>query len=104
VRVDEPAVDLAVALAVASAQLDRPIDPGTVVFGEVGLAGEVRAIRQAERRIQEAAKLGFRRCILPKANRNGLALGAGIQCIGVATVAEALLTVDAFPLGAGERR
>ncbi|OUN01686.1 MAG: DNA repair protein RadA [Firmicutes bacterium ZCTH02-B6] len=104
VRADEPAVDLAVALAVASAHLDRPIDPGTVVFGEVGLTGEVRATRHAERRIQEAAKLGFRRCVMPKANHTGRPVPPGFECAGVATVIEALLTVDAFPLGAGERR
>ncbi len=68
VRLDEPAADLAVALAVASAFRDRPVDPGTVVFGEVGLTGEVRGVRQAERRAREAAKLGFRRCILPRSN------------------------------------
>lgn len=104
VRADEPAADLAIALAVASAHLDCPVDPGTVVFGEVGLAGEVRATRQAERRIQEAAQLGFQRCILPQASWSTRAASLGIEGVGVATVAEALLTVKASALGAGERR
>jgi len=104
VRVEEPAVDLAVAMAVASAHLDRPVDPRTVVFGEVGLAGEVRATRHAERRIQEAAQLGFRRCVLPEASWSRRAASFGIEGVGVATVAEALLTIGAVPLGAGGRR
>ncbi|MBO8141269.1 MAG: DNA repair protein RadA [Firmicutes bacterium] len=95
VRLLEPAADLAVAVAVASAHWDRPVDPGTVVFGEVGLAGEVRATRRAERRAQEAAKLGFRRCVLPRANASPVVLRTGIECVGVATVAEALKAVDA---------
>jgi len=104
VRVEEPAVDLAIALAVASAHLDQPVDPGIVVFGEVGLAGEVRATRHGERRLQEAAKLGFRRCVLPKGNGTWRSAELGIECVGVATVAEALWTVDALLPSAGERR
>ncbi|HEY8418708.1 MAG TPA: hypothetical protein VIK93_11825, partial [Limnochordales bacterium] len=86
------------------AHLDRPVDPRTVVFGEVGLAGEVRATRQAERRIQEAAQLGFRRCVLPQASWSQRAASFGIEGVGVATVAEALLTIGAAPLGTGGRR
>jgi len=89
VRLEEPAADLAVGLAVASAFFDVPLDPGTVVFGEVGLTGEVRGVRQAERRAREASKLGFRRCILPRANmpQGGT---TELEYYGVATVSEAL--------------
>ena len=66
--VDEPAVDLAVVAAVASSVRNRPIAPGTAVFGEVGLAGEVRATAQAARRVREAAQMGFTRCVMPAAN------------------------------------
>lgn len=94
VRLDEPAADLAVALAVASAYRDRPVDAGTVVFGEVGLTGEVRGVRQAERRAREAAKLGFRRCILPRSNTPQGRTATDIQYFGVSAVADALRAVD----------
>lgn len=93
VRVSEPAADLAVALAIASATLDRPVDADLVVFGEVGLTGEVRGVRQAERRVRAAAQLGFERCILPKNNVPKGRFDWGAQCIGVSTVAEALRTL-----------
>ncbi len=66
IKVDEPAVDLGIVASMASSFLDKPIDAGTVVFGEVGLTGEVRGISQMEIRIKEAARMGFRRCILPQ--------------------------------------
>jgi DNA repair protein RadA/Sms len=68
IRVEEPAVDLGIVAAIASSFLDRPIDARTVVLGEVGLTGEVRAISQMDVRIKEAARLGFNRCIVPKSN------------------------------------
>jgi len=72
IKVDEPAVDLGIVASMASSFLDRSIDPGTVVFGEVGLTGEVRGISQMDIRIKEAARMGFRRCILPQTpSRNG---------------------------------
>jgi DNA repair protein RadA/Sms len=89
VRLTEPAVDLGVAAAVASSHLDRAADPGTVVIGEVGLAGEVRAVARPELRIREAAKLGFTRCVLPSGNLKHLDV-AGIELVGVGTVREAL--------------
>lgn len=67
-RLTEPAADLAILLAVASSHLDRPVNPDCVIFGEVGLAGEVRAVTQPEQRIGEAVKLGFKRAILPAGN------------------------------------
>ena len=91
VRVDEPAADLGVALAVASSHRDRPVDPAAVAVGEVGLGGEVRAVSQIDRRIAEAAKLGFRRVVAPRANLAGLDdAPAGIELAGVEHVAEAL--------------
>jgi DNA repair protein RadA/Sms len=66
VKVDEPAIDLGIVSAMASSFLDRPIAKGTVVFGEVGLTGEIRGISQTEVRIREAARMGFTRCILPR--------------------------------------
>jgi DNA repair protein RadA/Sms len=91
-KIDEPAVDLGIIAAVASSFRERPIAAQTVVMGEVGLAGEVRAISQAEARIKDAAKLGFKRCVLPalnvekmdKASRNKMEL------LGVRSVDEAM--------------
>jgi len=72
VKVDETAIDLGIVSAMASSFLDRPIATGTVVFGEVGLTGEIRGISQTEIRIKEAARMGFTRCILPRTqNREG---------------------------------
>jgi len=92
-KIDEPAVDLGIIAAVASSFREKPIDPNTVVMGEVGLAGEVRAISQAEVRLKDAAKLGFTRCILPAVNVEKLEKSAGIakmQLMGVRTVDEAM--------------
>jgi DNA repair protein RadA/Sms len=89
-RLDEPAVDLGVAASMASNFLDKPVDPKTVIIGELGLAGEVRAVNQIESRIKEAAKLGFRRCILPKDNLKGLPALKGMTLIGVKSVKEAI--------------
>ena len=88
-RLTEPAADLAILLAVASSHLDRPVDQQTVVFGEVGLAGEVRAVTQPEQRLAEAEKLGFGSCVLPAGNLRRLPHPARSHQ-GVATVQEAL--------------
>jgi len=90
VRVDEPAVDLGIACAVASSHRDRPVEAQTAVVGEVGLGGEVRAVSQIERRVAEAAKLGFRRVVVPRANLAGLNEGFGIDLVGVQRIGEAL--------------
>jgi DNA repair protein RadA/Sms len=89
VRINEPSADLAMIMAVASSHLDKPIDPHTMVIGEVGLAGEVRAITQPEQRIAEAEKLGFKSCILPAGNLKRLKKGR-IKLEGVASVQEAM--------------
>jgi len=87
---DEPAADLAAAVSIASSFRDLPTKPYDVVFGEVGLTGEVRAVSRAETRVKEALKLGFKRVILPEASMKGWQPPAGIQLIPVKTVADAL--------------
>jgi DNA repair protein RadA/Sms len=91
IRVGEPAADLAIALAVCSSFRNAAVDPGAVVFGEVGLTGEVRGVSHPEARVREAAKLGFRACVLPRSN---LARVGGtesvITCTGVSSLAEAI--------------
>ncbi|HQM91550.1 MAG TPA: DNA repair protein RadA, partial [Syntrophales bacterium] len=81
VKLAEPAADLGVVAAVASSFLDRSIDPKTVVFGEVGLTGEIRGINQMEVRIREAARMGFARCVLPRTQLRGLDRAASIELI-----------------------
>ena len=88
--VNEPAADLAVVAAVASSLRNRAVRPGTAVFGEVGLAGEVRATPQAAPRIREASQLGFTRCVMPAGNASRAAAGEGCRHVGVGTVEEAL--------------
>ena len=86
VRIDEPAVDLSIATAVASSFLDKTVDPHTVLLGEIGLTGEVRAVSRTDIRVKEAAKLGFRRCLLPQSNAERLTAIKPIQIIGVQSV------------------
>jgi DNA repair protein RadA/Sms len=87
-EVPEPAADLGVAAAIASSFRNRPVPAHTVLFGEVGLAGEVRGAGQAPLRVREAAQMGFTRCILPA--RNLPPESFGIELVGVGTLAEAL--------------
>jgi DNA repair protein RadA/Sms len=89
VRLDEPAADLGAVLAVASSFLNRPVDPHTLIAGEVGLAGEVRAIGQAEARVREGAKLGFKRCLLPESSRRQLPPIDGVEMRGVQSLNDA---------------
>lgn len=90
-KIDEPAVDLAVILAVASSFRNVPTAPELVVMGEVGLAGEVRAISRVEQRIQEAIKLGFNRFVLPRGSTKELGVKfPGIEVMPVESVAEAM--------------
>ncbi len=88
-EIDEPAADLAVLAALASSFRERPVDARTVVLGEVGLAGEVRAVSQPELRLAEAKKLGFRRAVLPRASAER-ARAAGLELVPVGDVAAAL--------------
>jgi DNA repair protein RadA/Sms len=89
-KVEEPGADLGVIASIASSFRDKVIDPEVVIFGEVGLGGEVRGISQAEGRTKEAARLGFRRCLLPRQNEEKIKPINGIQFIGVRTVREAM--------------
>jgi DNA repair protein RadA/Sms len=92
ITIDEPAIDLGLVAAVTSSLREVPIDHRTVMMGEVGLGGEVRAVTQAELRIKEAAKLGFKRCLLPERNLAKLDnLGSlGVELVGVEEIGEAL--------------
>jgi DNA repair protein RadA/Sms len=88
--VDEPASDLGVLAAIASSVRNRVIVPTTAVFGEVGLAGEVRGITQAALRVREATQMGFLRCVMPEANIDGSEATGPCELVGVRTVGEAL--------------
>jgi DNA repair protein RadA/Sms len=90
VKVDEPAVDMAIVSAVASSFLDKSISDSTIVLGEVGLTGEVRAIGQAETRVVEAQKMGFTRCILPRNNLKRLTEIDGMVLTGITNVEEGM--------------
>ncbi|MFN0085333.1 MAG: DNA repair protein RadA [Blastocatellia bacterium] len=90
ISLDEPAVDLGIIAAVTSSFRNIPINQHSVVFGEVGLAGEVRAASHAAMRIREAARMGFKRVILPKNNLSGLPEDDRLEVIGVRSVSEAL--------------
>jgi DNA repair protein RadA/Sms len=85
-RVDEPAADLGIVSAMISSFLDRPVDKNLVVFGEVGLAGEIRGVSQPELRIKEAKKLGFTRCLLPKGNLEACSRIEGVELVPVDSV------------------
>jgi DNA repair protein RadA/Sms len=88
-KVEEPGVDLGIIASIASSFRDKLIDPETVVFGEVGLGGEVRGISQPEVRAKESSRLGFKRCLLPKQNQDKMKSIQGIELIGVRTIQEA---------------
>lgn len=90
IRIQEPAVDLGMVMAIVSSFKNRPVDESTVVFGEVGLSGEVRAVSLAEQRLQEAVKLGFTTCVMPRANADMLKNTKNIKVIGVSNVQEAI--------------
>ncbi len=90
VRLGEPAADLGLALALASSLLDRPVPQDTLIFGEIGLTGEVRAVSQPEVRLKEGAKLGFRRALLASRQVERLGEVAGLDLVGVDTMAAAI--------------
>jgi len=89
-KVNEPAADLGIALAIASSFRDVSIAPGVIAVGEVGLSGELRAVSQLERRIAEAARLGFKRCLVPKTGSKGVPKNKDIEIIPVSTLREAI--------------
>jgi DNA repair protein RadA/Sms len=85
-KVDEPAADLGIVSAIISSHLDRPVAQDIIIFGEVGLAGEVRGVSQPELRINEARKLGFKRCLLSKSNMDACKTVSGIELLGLDSV------------------
>jgi DNA repair protein RadA/Sms len=89
-KVNEPALDLGIVMAVASSFRNRPVDSKTIIFGEVGLAGEVRAVSQPQIRVNEAVKLGFTHCILPEVSLKKVQKNDKINLIGVRNVGEAM--------------
>lgn len=93
IKINEPALDLAIVMAIMSSYKDRAISNNTICFGEVGLSGEVRAVNMAEQRVQEAKKLGFEICILPKVSLESIGNIEGIKLIGVSNVKEAVLQI-----------
>jgi len=92
VRISEPAADLAVLLSITSSLKNKPLPSKLVVFGEVGLAGEVRPAPRGQERLKEAAKLGFTRALIPEANRPRQAI-AGMEVIAVKRVEEAVVRI-----------
>lgn len=90
IRIQEPAVDLGIALALASSFKNKPIDDKNIAIGEVGLSGEVRGVSMIQARVQEAKKLGFTTCIVPSVNRDAVKNMDGIKIIGVKSVGEAI--------------
>jgi DNA repair protein RadA/Sms len=89
-RIGEPAADLAIALAISSSFRDEGVDPELVAVGEVGLSGELRAVSQLDRRIDEAARLGFKRCLVPGVSAKVSHVTKGIKIIPVSTLREAI--------------
>lgn len=89
-RLDDPSADLGIVYALVSSSRNKPVDEGLVAFGEVGLSGEVRGVSSAEQRINEAKKMGFTTCIVPKSNLDNIKKTEGIKVIGVANLAQAL--------------
>ena len=94
IRMNEPAIDLGIVLATISSKLDLTIDEKTICFGEVGLSGEVRGVTMSEQRVAEAAKLGFKRCILPSVCLGAAKSVKGIELVGVSNVKEALEAIQ----------
>lgn len=92
-KMNEPALDLAVVMALVSSFKNREVDPGMLIFGEVGLSGEVRGVSQAAQRVAEAVKMGFTACVLPKANLAKIRDEKRIRLIGVENVREAIALI-----------
>src|SRR5881628_3228701 len=99
IRITEPAADLGLALSIAGNQRSQPLPEGLVVLGELGLAGEVRRVGQTERRLQEAARHGFTRALIPSGSRTGRP--AGLEIIEVRTLAEAISALFPNPIHSG---
>lgn len=89
-KMNEPSLDLGIVMALVSSYQDKALDEDTIIFGEVGLSGEIRGVSMTKQRILEAKKLGFQKCILPKVSLEGLEKIDGISLIGVSGVKEAI--------------
>jgi len=90
IKMNEPAVDLGIVMAIVSSHRNRPVDEKTIIFGEVGLSGEVRAVSMPEQRVGEAKKLGFEKCIIPEVSRDVVKKISGIEVIGVRNISDAI--------------
>lgn len=90
IRMNEPAVDLGIVMAIASSYKNKPISEDTIVFGEVGLSGEVRAVTMPEQRVAEAKKLGFKTCVIPEISLKSVGRVDGLEIIGVKSVIQAM--------------
>lgn len=90
IRMNEPAIDLGIVMAIVSSYKNRPVDEKMIVFGEVGLSGEVRAVNMPEQRVAEAKKLGFETCVVPEVSKDMVKEITGIKVIGVKTINDAM--------------
>ena len=90
IRIEEPAADLGIASSIVSSLRDVPVDSQTVAIGEIGLGGEIRTIAHCDKRVQEAAKLGFKAIFVPKTNAKKMKSSNGISIVGVETIQEAM--------------
>ena len=90
IRMNEPATDLGIVMSIVSSYKNRPFSGDTIVFGEVGLSGEVRAVTMPEQRVAEAKKLGFKTCIIPEVSLKTVGKAVGIEVIGVKSVNQAM--------------
>ncbi len=89
-KLNEPSLDLGIVMAIISSYRDRVVEDKTIVFGEVGLAGEVRGIRMCEARVKEAFKLGFRTCVLPKVSLSNIEVPQGMRMVGIGNLGEVM--------------
>ncbi len=96
VKIIEPAIDLPVVMALVSCYFDKPLPPDAVIFGEVGLVGEVRGVDRAETRVSEASKLGFKKVIMPAPNLQAVPPACKIEAKGVSSLVEAIRSCDTF--------
>lgn len=90
IRLSEPAADLGIVMAVASSYKNKPVSEDTIVFGEVGLSGEIRAVTMPEQRVAEAEKLGFKTCVIPEVSMKAVGTVSGIEVLGVKSVNQAI--------------
>ena len=90
IKMNEPAADLGIVIAIASSYKNKPVSEDTIVFGEVGLSGEVRAVTMPEQRVAEAKKLGFKTCVVPEVSVKSIGRVEGIGVIGVRSVNQAM--------------